>query len=104
MSKKRSARNTRPVAAFMFKLPFMIDCVTFDEFIMGYFEGTLTGYQKFTFNMHLRMCRECRIFLAEYKASIELAKSQRDILFSEMDMGDVPEDLIKAVIESQKGP
>jgi predicted anti-sigma-YlaC factor YlaD len=93
--------TTRPLAAIMFRLPLMIDCATFEKFIMDYLEGTLPKRQKFVFDLHLRLCRECRIYLAEYKAAIELAASQQDVPFSKLNVGDVPEDLIKAIIAAQ---
>ena len=102
MSQPHSTPKSRPLAALLFKLPMMIDCETFEEFILGYFDGTLSRRQRFIFELHLRTCRECRKYLREYKNAIALAGSQKEVGFSEMGMGPVPEDLIKAVLAAQK--
>jgi predicted anti-sigma-YlaC factor YlaD len=99
---RHTAKTPRPVAALMFRLPAMIDCVQFEEFIVNYLDGTLPARQKFVFNVHLKLCRECRKYLEEYKTAIALAGLQHDVPFSQMELGPVPEDLIKAVIAAQK--
>jgi len=75
----------------------MIDCATFDAFIVDFIEGTLPWRQKAVFSIHLRMCRECREYLADYKSAMAVAAQQKDVPFSGMNMGDVPEDLIEAI-------
>ncbi len=102
MTSGASRLKNRPVAAIMFKLPLMIDCITFEGFILDYFDGTLTFRQKFVFDLHLLMCRECRVYLKEYKAAMDLAASQKNVDFSDMDMGEVPEDLVKAIVAATK--
>lgn len=102
MSTESPKPRSRPIAAVMFKLPLMIDCATFETFMLDYFEDKLPWRQKMVFNMHLRLCRECRDYLENYQSAIHLAASQKDVLFSEMDMGEVPEDLITAIIKAQQ--
>ena len=92
----------RPFAALAFKMPFMLECITFEKFIIGYFSDTLTVRQKFVFDIHLKMCRECRTYLDAYKSTAALAGEQAEIPFLDMEMGDVPEDLIKAVLAAAK--
>lgn len=101
MKQSQPIRTKRPVAAIMFKLPFMIDCVEFETFIIDYLEGTLPKRQRVLFDLHLALCRECREYLRSYKSTMEQVKSQTDITFSEMGMGGVPEDLITAVLEAR---
>jgi len=102
MSQTQTRRTARPIAAMMFRLPFMIDCEEFDAFIVDYFDGNLSKDQRLKFEVHLKICRECRDYLKSYKATMELAKAQTDIPFSKMGMGEVPEDLIKAVLDARK--
>ena len=102
MSQTQTRKTSHAIAAMMFRLPFMIDCEEFDAFIVDYLEGNLTKGQWLKFEMHLKVCRECRVYLQSYKATMELAKGQTDIPFSEMGMGEVPEGLIKAVLEARK--
>ena len=94
-------RPMRWMRGMMLKhMPLMITCQQFEEFIVGYLEGELTDRQKFVFELHLKMCRECREYLAAYKRTIELSKRA----FADPDKpvpSDVPEDLIKAVLEAR---
>ena len=96
------SKTARPIAAMMFRLPFMIDCEEFEAFIVDYLEENLSTRQRTKFDLHLKLCRECREYLQSYKTTMELTKAQTDIPFSKMGMGDVPEDLIKAVLAARK--
>ena len=52
------------------------------------------------FELHLKMCRECREYLDAYRASMELAK---DALRhgDELLPSEVPDDLVKAVLAAR---
>ena len=102
MSQSQSKKTARPFAAMMFRLPFMIDCEEFETFIIDYLDGTLPKRKRIIFNLHLKLCRECREYLRAYENTVSLTKAQTDIPFSEMGMGDVPEDLIKAVLAARE--
>ena len=101
MSHKYSEENTRPIAALMFRLPFMIDCATFEKFMIEYFEGSLSKRERFTFHLHILFCPECRRYLRDYQNTVALTKSQTDVSFSEMGMGNVPEELIEAILSAR---
>ena len=90
----------RRIHGMMFKLPLMITCEAFEDFILAYLEGDLTGRQKFVFEMHLKLCRECREYLAAYRTSLELAKSGEALVASSLP--EVPEDLVAAVMAARK--
>jgi predicted anti-sigma-YlaC factor YlaD len=90
---------TRRIHGMMFKLPLMITCDAFENFILAYLEDELTARQKFTFETHLKLCRECRDYLQAYKTSLELAKAA-----CKDDGGlpeEVPEDLVAAVLAAR---
>ena len=85
----------------MFKLPLMITCEEFEEFILAYLEDELPPGKKRVFEMHLKICRECREYLRAYRASMELAK----LALIEEEVSpptEVPEDLIKAVLAARE--
>lgn len=96
MTKPKLKRRLQGV---MFKLPMMITCEAFEDFILAYLESELSGRQKFIFEMHLKLCRECRDYLKAYKTTLELAKNSST--------GDgalpqkVPEDLVAAVLAAR---
>ena len=99
MTERRSPFMRRLRGA-MFKMPLMIDCETFEDFIVDYLEGRLAAKQKFVFEMHLKIGRECREYLAVYKASMAVGRS---VLKDEPLLPDeIPEDLISAVIDARR--
>ncbi len=92
----------RKVKAFMFRsLPMMINCREFEEFLIDYFEDSLPKRQRLVFDIHMKICRECREYLVAFKRSIEVSKR----VFADLDEqvpDDVPEDLVRAIIEARK--
>lgn len=95
----RSARK-RPLHKV---IPGLINCVQFEEFMVNYFEGTLPPVRRMSFNAHLKMCRECRDYLAAYKQTIDLGKA----VFKDPDgplPDDVPEDLVQAILAARNSP
>ena len=72
MSKTQNRKTARPIAAMMFRLPFMINCEEFEAFIVDYLEENLSRSQRIKFDMHLKLCRECRDYLQSYKATMNL--------------------------------
>ena len=86
----------RRLHALMFKAPLMITCEEFEDFILAYLDGGLTKRQRFVFETHLKVCAECRAYLAEYQRTIQMAAAQRDVAPS-----DIPEDLITAVLDAR---
>jgi len=82
-------------------VPGMVTCKEFDDFLVDYFDGTLTSRQNTIFELHLKFCPKCRDYLAVYKRSIELSQA---ILKKENDElpDNVPADLIKAILETRR--
>ena len=81
-------------------MPGMITCEEFEEFILDYFEGGLSRKQKIIFEMHLRMCRECRDYLAAYRRTMEVSQAVYESNNDTMPE-DIPEDLIKAILDAR---
>lgn len=81
-------------------MPLMINCREFEDFILAYLEGDLPDKQRFVFELHLKVCRECRDYLAAYKRTIEISKRA----FEDEEAGvpdEVPEDLVKAILAAR---
>lgn len=77
--------------------PMMINCTEFETFLLDYFEGSLPARQRKIFELHMKLCRECREYLAAYRRTIEVSKRA----FEHGDAplpDDVPEDLIRAIL------
>lgn len=80
----------------------MITCREFEEFVIKYLDRELPPKQADIFEWHLRICRECREYLAAYKRTVEIGKAVLGPA-DESVPKDVPEDLIKAVLEAREG-
>ena len=90
----------RRLQGVMFRMPLMMACRQFEDFIIAYLEGELPERQRFVFELHLKVCRECRDYLAAYRRTIEISKRA----FEEPDQqvpDDVPEDLVKAILAAR---
>ncbi len=79
----------------------MITCVEFEGFINSYLEESLPVKQKKLFEWHLRICRECREYMAAYKRTIELSQATLGGANDPVPQ-DVPEDLIRAILDATK--
>ncbi len=78
----------------------MITCREFEEFILRYLDDELEPKQKKMFEWHLKLCRECREYLAAYERTIEIGKTALGPA-NDRTPEDVPEDLVKAVLDSR---
>ncbi len=97
-----STRLGRWLKAKMFKhMHNMISCREFEDFVRAYTDGDLPGPQRSIFELHLRLCRECREYLAAYQQSMEVGAAVLG-LADEPVPDAVPEDLIKAILEARK--
>ncbi len=78
----------------------MITCEEFEDFVLSYLDGELPYRQRSVFEWHMKVCRECRDYLAAYQRATELGQA---VLLSphEPVPEDVPEDLIKAILDAR---
>lgn len=82
-------------------MPLMITCVDFEDFIDEYLDGELPERQKMVFELHLKICRECRDYLAAYRRTMEASKLT--IQSDQPQFRDtMPDDLIKAIRAARK--
>ena len=96
----KSGLMTRLHGMMLKHMPVMITCRQFEDFIVAYLEGELPERQRFVFDLHLKVCRECRTYLAAYERTIEVSKRA----FEDPDQAvpeEVPEDLVKAVLAAR---
>lgn len=88
------------IRSIMFKLPLMITCVEFEEFILAYLDDELSTRQRRIFEFHLAVCRECRDYLAAYRTAMMVTGEVLDTQTVET-LADVPEDLVGAVLAAR---
>ena len=102
MNTKKSGSMRSWLKSIMFRhLHGMMTCKEFEDFVQAYVDDELASPQRSVFARHLRLCRECRDYLTAYQRTIEVG---RTVLTAPEDPlpGDVPEDLIKAILEARK--
>ena len=75
-------------------------CREFTEFIADYLAGTLPDEARALFERHLSRCENCRAYLSNYRATIEL--EQEAFADEDADLpADVPEELIQAILNAR---
>jgi anti-sigma factor RsiW len=79
----------------------MITCLEFENFIQNYLDDTLPSKQRKLFEWHMRICKECRDYLAAYNRAIELGQATLGNADEPVPQ-DVPEDLIQAILDASK--
>ncbi|MEP5729502.1 MAG: zf-HC2 domain-containing protein [Sulfitobacter sp.] len=89
-------RSSRRIRGILFKLPGMITCEVFESFILAYLEDELSPDQRRVFERHLKVCRSCRQYLADYRMT--LAATQSLSVDDKVALENVPEDLITAIL------
>lgn len=79
--------------------PGLITCGEFEDFILDYFDGALSKTRRRLFRFHLATCRECRVYLAAYETTVTLGKRAFDDPDAPIPE-DIPEDLVKAILDT----
>lgn len=82
------------------RMPYMISCREFEDFVMGYLDGELPARQRSLFELHIRLCRECRQYLQAYKITVELSQKLSATEAEDLP-DDVPEELVKAILKAR---
>ena len=102
MGQRSLKRLSNWVRGVMYRyVPMMITCRQFEDFVITYLEGDLPRRQEIVFELHLKVCRECRDYLAAYQRTIEVSKRA----FEEPDQpipDEVLEDLVKAILAARQ--
>ena len=77
--------------------PRMITCGEFEDFVLDYLEDTLPAGKKAIFELHIKLCRECREYLVAYRASMELGIRKFEDDAAKLP-SEIPEDFITAIL------
>lgn len=74
-------------------------CRECDEFLVDYVAGELPADVQATFELHVSRCRNCRVYLEQYRATIRAGK---DACTAVREAGmEMPEELIRAILASR---
>lgn len=73
-------------------------CRECDEFLVDYVSGELPTEILATFELHLSRCKNCRVYLEQYRATIKAGKTACDAAKEGLQM---PEELIQAILAAR---
>ena len=73
-------------------------CRECDEFLVDYVAGELPLEVIATFEQHLARCRNCRVYLEQYRATIKAGKTACEAYREGLRM---PEELIQAILAAK---
>ncbi len=77
-----------------------MNCRECFEFILRYLDGELPPDEQSSFELHMSRCPPCRRYLAQYQVTVDAGKAA--CAETNAVPGDVPEELIRAILESRK--
>ncbi len=80
---------------------FDVTCRDFVRFLDDYLAGALATEQVAAFNDHLAACPSCVSYMKTYRETIRLGKLALAPT-SEPVPDDIPEDLVRAILQSRK--
>jgi anti-sigma factor RsiW len=75
-----------------------VKCRECDEFLVDYVSGELPVDVLATFEEHLARCRNCRVYLEQYRATIKAGKTACEAYREGLRM---PEELIQAILAAK---
>ena len=78
-----------------------LKCREFIDFVMDYLSCELSDDARAEFDRHLDCCPNCVRYLETYKITFALGRVAFDSLESELP-GEVPEELIQAILSAQR--
>ena len=99
MSMRFDTIKRRIKGVILKSMPGMITCREFESFVIDYLEGCLPENQRKLFERHIRMCRECKDYLAVYQLTVELSAALK-VTPNEQVPSSVPQDLVDAILNS----
>jgi len=80
-----------------------VTCRELTEFLDDYLSGVLPEEERQAFNHHLAQCPSCVAYMKTYETSVRLGKAV--LGRSEEPLpGDLPEDLVRAILAIRKKP
>lgn len=76
-----------------------MNCREFASFLDAYVAESLAREERESFDRHLAVCRDCQNYLSTYRTTVGLCQTMRD---ESPVPADVPEDLVKAILQSRR--
>ena len=74
-----------------------------NRFLADFIDGSLSTARKADFRLHLALCRACRRYVASYRRTVRLAREAGDAVPGVESVGDVPAELVEAILQLTRG-
>ena len=87
---------------FLKSFPGQITCTEFEQFVIDFYEKTLSDKQHSMFEFHMSICPKCNVHFRSYVLAIELGKKVCEGEGDDL-VEDVPEDLVRAILATRAG-
>ena len=81
------------------KPPLILTCAELDQFVVDYLDQKLSRWQRFKFHFHVLFCPKCRVFLENYKKTVEIEKRTTASRRPAIEVA--PEELIRAILAAK---
>ena len=91
------------VRAVMFRMPFMITCSELELRVDEYLDADLSRRERWMFEMHLKVCRDCRSYVEAYKRTVSVTASLFDVPYEQLGMGEMSATLVAEVVARHLG-
>jgi anti-sigma factor RsiW len=78
-----------------------VTCREFADFMMDYLSGELSADSRGVFEDHVRICVNCQNYLRSYEESVNLGKRTFEQSDAQLP-GEVPEDLVRAILAARR--
>ena len=76
------------------------------DFLMDYDDGVLPPLVRLRFELHLKLCKSCRVYLESYRLTVAASRAAHGVAAdpaAESRQADVPEELIEAILKARHG-
>jgi anti-sigma factor RsiW len=75
-----------------------ITCEECAEFLMDYLDGRVPPEQRFVFESHIALCRDCELYVANYQHTLDLT---RELALPETEVEPMPAALARAILAAR---
>lgn len=84
-------------------MPETLTCREFIEFLDAYLDNSISSERRSIFEGHLSECRHCRMYLEQYRTTVELARSVGKSAREVVDHTQAPPAVLEAVRRAIQG-
>ena len=76
-------------------------CERIEEFIVDFFDNKLSDQLQSEFLAHIDVCPKCKVYLDNYKKTIDVARASHQVPNALGQSTEMPEELVQAILASR---